>query len=338
MLVSFVVPAYNESHRVADILDSIRRQTHPWVELIFVDDGSSDGTLDHLLAQTNLKRVSTVRHPNPSGVAAARNSGARIAAGDVQVFMDADLSLPDDFAARILAHYAAGADYVLVGSRVADRSRAPSRYLQSEHELALAKPELQRSSQAFSVRRHVYHEVGGFREGLPRGDDSEFGERVMAAGYRRVEDLSIEVLHDRPKTWVGFLALQRRRGRNFAYSRRIRRGHGVVHLLVAALARTVLHGGGDRHPGLPAAPGPSPGRPFAARSRRPGWLRTPRSPGSRGAHRGRVAGRPRGPDRRLPSALNRNDAPVRSGANRRGRIAARRRQSPARDPRRRPGS
>ena len=240
VLVSFVVPAYNESHRVADILDSIRRQTHPRVELIFVDDGSSDGTLDHLLAQTNLKRVSTLRHPNPRGVAAARNSGARIAAGDVQVFMDADLSLPDDFAARILAHYAAGADYVLVGSRVADRVRIPSRYLQSEYEVVRAEPKLQRSSQAFSVRTNVLQAMGSFREDLPRGDDSEFGERVMAAGYWRVEDLSIEVLHDRPKTWVGFLALQRRRGRNFAYSRRIRRGHGVVHLLAAALARTVL--------------------------------------------------------------------------------------------------
>ena len=62
----------------------------------------------------------------------------------------------------------------------------------------------------------------------------------MAAGFRRVEDQTIEVLHDRPKTWSAFLALQRRRGRNFAYSRRNRRGHGAIHLLAAALARTVL--------------------------------------------------------------------------------------------------
>ena len=239
-LVSFVVPAYNEAHRVADILDSIRRQTHSRVELIFVDDGSSDGTLDRLTALAESRRLSTVRHPNPRGVAAARNSGARTAAGDILVFMDADLSLPDDFAARILAHYDAGADYVLVGSRVADRSRAASRYLQSEHELALAESELQRSSQAFSVCSNVRQAVGPFREDLPRGDDSEFGQRVMAAGYRRVQDLSIEVLHDRPGSWSGFLALQRRRGRNFAYSRRNWRGHGVIHLLGAALARTVL--------------------------------------------------------------------------------------------------
>ena len=239
-LVSFVVPAYNEAHRVADILDSIHRQALPRVELIFVDDGSSDGTLDCMTALAETRRLSTVRHPNPRGVAAARNSGARIAAGDVLVLMDADLSLPDEFAARILAHYAAGADYVLVGSRVADRSRAASRFLQCEHELALAEPELQRSSQAFSVRSKVLQAVGPFREDLPRGDDSEFGERLMAAGFRRVEDLTIEVLHDRPRTMGGFLALQRRRGRNFAYSRRNRRGHGVVHLLVAALARTGL--------------------------------------------------------------------------------------------------
>lgn len=239
-LVSFVVPAYNEAHRVADILDSIRRQTHSRIELVFVDDGSSDGTLDRLTALAESWRLPSVRHPDPRGVAAARNSGARIAAGDILVFMDADLTLPAEFAARILAHYAAGADYVLVGSRVADRMGAPSRYLQSEYELVMAEPELQRSSQAFSIRAQTFRAVGSFREDLPRGDDSEFGQRVMAAGYRRVEDLSIEVVHDRPRSWSGFLALQRRRGRNFAYSRRNRRGHGVFHLLAAALARTVL--------------------------------------------------------------------------------------------------
>lgn len=238
--VSFIVPAYNEAHRIANILRSMHRQTHPDVELVFVDDGSTDGVLDRLIRVGSVRPVRTVRHAVPRGVAAARNAGAQLAVGDILVFMDADLTLPVDFAARILAHYAAGADYVLVGSRVADRSRASSRYLQSEHEAAMAEPELQRSSQAFSVRRQVYRDVGPFREDLPRGDDSEFGERVMAGGYRRVEDRSIEVLHHRPKTWAGFLALQRRRGRNFAYSRRNRHGHGVVHLLAAALARTVL--------------------------------------------------------------------------------------------------
>lgn len=239
-LVTFVVPAYNEAHRVANILDSINRQAHRNVELVLIDDGSTDGTLERAAECSGAIRVRTVRHPSPRGVAAARNTGARSAAGDVLVFMDADLTLPDDFADRILAHYAAGADYVLVGSRVVDTAAAPSRYLQSEHEIALAKPELQRSSQAFSVRRKVFWKVGPFREDIPRGDDSEFGQRVMAAGFRRVEDLTVEVLHDRPGTWGGFLALQRRRGRNFAYSRRNRRGHGVLHLLAAAMARTLL--------------------------------------------------------------------------------------------------
>ena len=241
-LVSFVVPAYNEAHRVPAVLHSIRRQTHPHCQLVFVDDGSVDGTLDRVTRLAGTLPFRAARHPFPRGVAAARNSGAQIAVGEILVFLDADLTLPGDFAARIREHYVAGADYVLVGSRVADRTRAPSRYLQSEHELAMSEPEPQRSSQAFSVRAQVFQALGAFREDLPRGDDSEFGERVMAAGLLRVEDLTIEVLHDRPQTWGAFLALQRRRGRNFAYSRRNLRGHGVVHLLAAALARTLLTG------------------------------------------------------------------------------------------------
>ena len=241
-LLSFVVPAYNEAHRVPAVLHSIRRQTHPHCQLVFVDDGSVDGTLDRVTRLAGTLPLRVARHPFPRGVAAARNSGAQIAVSEILVFLDADLTLPGDFAARIREHYVAGADYVLVGSRVADRTRAPSRYLQSEHELAMSEPEPQRSSQAFSVRAQVFQALGAFREDLPRGDDSEFGERVMAAGLRRVEDLTIEVLHDRPQTWGAFLALQRRRGRNFAYTRRNLRGHGVVHLLAAALARTLLTG------------------------------------------------------------------------------------------------
>ena len=239
-LVSFIVPAYNAARYVDRVFDSIERQTHPNVELILIDDASTDGTYARARRRRCARPVRVLRHTHTRGAPAGRNSGARAATGDILVFMDADLTLPADFAARILVHYAAGADYVLVASLVADRAQAPSRFLQSEHEVALAGPDLQRSSQAFSARRQVVWAVGLFREDLPRGDDPEFGERVMAAGYRRVEDLSIEVVHDRPRTWGAFLALQRRRGRNFAYSRRIWRRHSAPHLLAAALARTVL--------------------------------------------------------------------------------------------------
>jgi glycosyltransferase involved in cell wall biosynthesis len=89
-LVSVVIPAYNAQRYIAEALASARAQTYPNLEIIVVDDGSRDETLNIVEAVTAKdNRVHLVRQPN-RGVAAARNRGIELARGDFIAPLDAD--------------------------------------------------------------------------------------------------------------------------------------------------------------------------------------------------------------------------------------------------------
>jgi glycosyltransferase involved in cell wall biosynthesis len=101
-LISVVIPAYNAQHSLRATLDSVFAQTWPHVEIIVVDDGSTDHTAD-LLASYG-KRVRTIRQHN-GGLASARHTGVAAARGDLIALMDADdLCRPERLAvqARVL--------------------------------------------------------------------------------------------------------------------------------------------------------------------------------------------------------------------------------------------
>lgn len=90
-LVSVILPAYNREAYIAGAIESVLNQTVSNWELIVVDDGSTDGTLDSV-------RPYTVRHPGKvkvisqrnSGVAVARNTGIRHSRGTHVAFIDSD--------------------------------------------------------------------------------------------------------------------------------------------------------------------------------------------------------------------------------------------------------
>ena len=86
-LVSVVIPAFNRAHCVADAVNSVLAQSFQDFEIIAVDDGSSDGTAE-VLEQFG-DRIRLIRQEN-RGVAAARNTGVRVARGSWIAFLDSD--------------------------------------------------------------------------------------------------------------------------------------------------------------------------------------------------------------------------------------------------------
>jgi glycosyltransferase involved in cell wall biosynthesis len=89
-LVTVVIPAFNAQATIAETLLSARRQTYTQLEIIVVDDGSTDATRDLVLKQANEDpRVRLIRQAN-AGVAAARTAGAAPAAGEFFAPLDAD--------------------------------------------------------------------------------------------------------------------------------------------------------------------------------------------------------------------------------------------------------
>lgn len=86
-LVSIIVPAYNCAHFLPEALDSILAQQYPNIEVIVVDDGSSDGSADIAEAYGSPVRVICQKNQGP---AAARNRGVRESRGEYLAFLDGD--------------------------------------------------------------------------------------------------------------------------------------------------------------------------------------------------------------------------------------------------------
>ena len=86
--VSIIVPAYNESSRIIKCLDTLVNQTFKDIEIIVVDDGSTDNTLDVLNNYKNDKLV--ILSQKNSGQGSARNLALKKAKGEYIMFVDAD--------------------------------------------------------------------------------------------------------------------------------------------------------------------------------------------------------------------------------------------------------
>jgi glycosyltransferase involved in cell wall biosynthesis len=98
--VTVVIPAFNAELHIAEALRSIRDQTLREVEVIVVDDGSTDGTLREAGRFAGELDLTIVRQAN-AGPAAARNAGIRLARGRYCAFLDADdVMLPERLAAQ----------------------------------------------------------------------------------------------------------------------------------------------------------------------------------------------------------------------------------------------
>jgi cellulose synthase/poly-beta-1,6-N-acetylglucosamine synthase-like glycosyltransferase len=88
-LVSIIIPAYNEGKVIQNCIESILRTGYPALELILVDDGSSDDTLATMKRYENPPQIRVVAKAN-GGKASALNAGMCIARGEILFFVDAD--------------------------------------------------------------------------------------------------------------------------------------------------------------------------------------------------------------------------------------------------------
>lgn len=118
-LVSVIVPVYNVERYLDECMDSIRQQTYPHLEIIVVEDCSTDGSLRALEPHLADPRVCLLRHVRNGGLSSARNTGIEAATGDYLMFVDSDDVVDAGLVEACLdAEMQTGADVVLYGFTV----------------------------------------------------------------------------------------------------------------------------------------------------------------------------------------------------------------------------
>ena len=102
-LVSVVIPAYNVAEYINQTIASVREQSYKNWELIVVDDGSTDRTLEVIAESVKqIRQHVVVHHQENGGLSAARNSGVKLATGEYVYFLDSDDLLPQNALLRFV--------------------------------------------------------------------------------------------------------------------------------------------------------------------------------------------------------------------------------------------
>jgi dolichol-phosphate mannosyltransferase len=117
-VISLVIPTLNEAENIEPLLARVAQCQPALDEIIFVDDGSTDGTRERIRSLSANSSVRLIERETPAfGLSGAVIAGARAAAGDWLVVMDADLSHPPEKIAELLRPLLEDRADIVIGSR-----------------------------------------------------------------------------------------------------------------------------------------------------------------------------------------------------------------------------
>ena len=199
--ISIIVPAKNASCTISVCLDALLHQQDlrflADFEIILVDDGSTDDTA--LIGEARGVRV--IRQQN-AGPAAASNSGAKAATGEILLFTDSDCIPQNDWCLQMLRPFEDPEVVGVKGAYLCTEENAVARFVQQEFEYKYQR--MARLSKidfidtyAAAYRRSIFLENGGFEERfpVPSVEDQEFSFRLTRKGYKLVFQPSARVSH-----------------------------------------------------------------------------------------------------------------------------------------------
>ena len=118
MPTAIIIPTLHEVDNIVPLVEQIEQTKVPFSEIIFVDDGSTDGTREKISALTTAHRVRLIeRDGAEGGLAGAIIAGANASSADVFVVMDADLSHPPEEISALLHPILTNEADLVIGSR-----------------------------------------------------------------------------------------------------------------------------------------------------------------------------------------------------------------------------
>lgn len=186
--VSVIVPVYNEERYISATLDSIINQNFEDFELIVVDDGSTDSTLEIVTEKLSNSKINhKIIHQENNGVSSARNRGITESSGDYIVFVDADDYILTDHLSNL---YNPNYDFSLIqlvkkdGSNLSDPhfydnvEITTEDFIKLELEMKIPFNFVQLSYNAGIIKGNNLK----FREDVTYGEDFDFAMRALSYG------------------------------------------------------------------------------------------------------------------------------------------------------------
>jgi glycosyltransferase involved in cell wall biosynthesis len=183
-LVSVIIPNYNNGLYLSAAIESALAQTYQNIEIIVIDDGSADNSIEVL--ESYKDKIIWFGQPN-SGVSKARNSGVSKSSGELIAFLDADdLWLPEKIEKQVkvfvenedigLVH-CSYADFDNTGAALETHSDGMEGWVHTDM-LKFERSVILAVGSTVVVKRKAFEESGGFDEQLRVGEDWEFCYQV----------------------------------------------------------------------------------------------------------------------------------------------------------------
>src|SRR5712692_6205416 len=179
-MISCIVPVFNGERYLAEALESILKQSYRPLEIIVVDDGSTDGTAN-VVARYGAK-VRCLRQPN-SGPAIARNLGLSAATGEFVAFLDADDLWHPEKLERQMARFQARPELDACVAHV-QNFWIPELREEAERfrDHRISQPLPGYVTGTLLARRSIFKAIGPFNVALGHGDSADFFLRAAEHG------------------------------------------------------------------------------------------------------------------------------------------------------------
>lgn len=183
-MFSIIIPLYNKETTICKTIESVLKQSHQQFELIIINDGSTDNSLDVIESIVD-SRIKIINKPN-GGVSSARNKGIEEANFEYIAFLDAD----DIWGSRYLEDmytlikeyplaevYSSNFEFVNQNKKTRPATNGLSRgYLDNYFKLACKSAIIHSSS--VIIMKSAFLKVGGFHEKMKHGEDLDLWTRL----------------------------------------------------------------------------------------------------------------------------------------------------------------
>ncbi len=219
-LVSVIIPAYNEEQDIGECVKSLMNQSFKDIEIIVVDDGSTDGTIEiaSIFASRFTSRFQNsksgkvkILRQNHGGPGAARNRGAKAARGKILVFIDADMHFDKNYINNLIKPILKDRSNKVIGTthnyEIATNLESPWSRLYGK--VRVRKEEAKDVKIFRAIRKNKFLELGGFDPRYGYADDQTFWYKY---GIKPIVARNTTCYHKNPDTlratyrqarWIG---------------------------------------------------------------------------------------------------------------------------------------